>query len=258
MKFQLDLHPHSEYISNFYRKNNYWEKYVTEVLIELFKKYGSTHIFIDIGANIGYFSLLAASYGVETHAFEPIKENLKLFRSSIDKNNYNHLIKVYDFALSDNDIPIQMNISYDNMGLSSTRVFPDINYTEKVNTKTFDQVFEYNMIPMIVKIDVEHMEDKVLYGMSKLLKYVTHIIIEISEVNKHVLDFLKKNGFNEVINIGFDEEEAKGIDFNSTHLDMVKYESKIDMLNFNDYSQIMVLFIKYALKGHLKSKFHST
>lgn len=80
--FKINLHKHSEWISNFIRKNNYWDKIDTEILNEMFKK-NKNMIFVDIGANIGYFYLFLSSFGVKSIGFEPMKENYELFEKSI-------------------------------------------------------------------------------------------------------------------------------------------------------------------------------
>jgi FkbM family methyltransferase len=74
-------------------------------------------LFIDIGANIGYYSLLAASIGIKCIAFEPIQKNYRLFEKSIKQNNFQHLIKLYKIALGEEHKMVEFNIINHNMGV---------------------------------------------------------------------------------------------------------------------------------------------
>ena len=56
-------------------------------------------IFLDIGANVGSFSLTMASYGFSVVAFEAFGENSDLIQASICKNSFEHLITLHSKAL---------------------------------------------------------------------------------------------------------------------------------------------------------------
>ena len=54
-------------------------------------------IFVDVGANIGYFSLLAANLvGTEgtVYAFEPEPGNHELLRKNIELNSYSNIVMI--------------------------------------------------------------------------------------------------------------------------------------------------------------------
>ena len=99
--FHLELHPGAEYISDYIRKYGCWEPITTEVLIEVFNARKPNTVFVDIGANIGYFSFLAAQQGIQVVAFEPVATNYGLFTKSIAINNYHKLVKTFMVPLSD-------------------------------------------------------------------------------------------------------------------------------------------------------------
>lgn len=62
-------------------------------------------IFIDVGANIGWFSFIAANYGYTVFAFEPFKENLARFNHSLCLGHpkARKRITVFPFALGSRD-----------------------------------------------------------------------------------------------------------------------------------------------------------
>ena len=58
--------------------------------------------FLDIGANTGYYSLLAATSGpTKTYAFEPSPGPLHYLKLNVDLNNFSQQIEIIDVALSD-------------------------------------------------------------------------------------------------------------------------------------------------------------
>ena len=223
----LQLHP-DEYISNCVRKKGFWEAYTTEVLMELFK-YRPNTIFVDIGANIGYFSIIAASYGINVIAFEPVQANSDLFEISIGLNGCEKLITLYKIPLSDRIENISLNICNYNMGLCSSRDLDNTDYTIKTTTSTLDNFdSHFGGYNLIVKIDVECMEQKVLQGMLRTLEAgkITHIIIEMEKYNQAIKDIMLCYKYDYYISIGFDREEKTSIDGNSTYLSSSKYVSR--------------------------------
>ena len=83
----------------------YWEGYqnfeYTDIFIKLIKK---INVFYDIGANIGYYSLLAEikNNNIKVVAFEPANGPLFYFRENIKINKLKN-IKVESLALSDKE-----------------------------------------------------------------------------------------------------------------------------------------------------------
>ena len=58
-------------------------------------------VFINIGANIGYYCCIALRSGKYTIAFEPIPGNLRYLYNNIKANQYEKSIEVFPVALSD-------------------------------------------------------------------------------------------------------------------------------------------------------------
>lgn len=197
MDFTIYAHGPGEYISDWIRQNNCWEPEIHEILRELFDQSPNV-IFVDIGSNIGYFSLLSASRKVKTISFEPISANFSLFEESIKKNSYQDLITLHKIGLSDVSGTGSFKIYKSNMGMCSSRDFSGFQQEEQVDLKTFDELYTYNFPgTFIIKIDAEHMELNVLKGMEKNLHRVSHLIIEISKTSDthDIFLLLKHHGF---------------------------------------------------------------
>jgi len=52
-------------------------------------------IFMDIGANIGYFSALAAAHNAHVYAFEPMEKNYDMIRCTMGNSKEMHGIRLY-------------------------------------------------------------------------------------------------------------------------------------------------------------------
>ncbi len=73
-------------------KHEYYEKKLSSFIQQYFDKKreeGKESIFVDVGANIGWFSLLAASHGAsKVYAFEPNLQNMIRFCESLSLNRW--------------------------------------------------------------------------------------------------------------------------------------------------------------------------
>jgi FkbM family methyltransferase len=100
--FQLAVYSHDDIVSNRIRSDGVWEAAVlTEVRTnlvqrgELFKPM----VFVDIGANVGFFTIYAASLGAHVIAFEPLKQNVELIKVSACINGLDEQIELYGIGL---------------------------------------------------------------------------------------------------------------------------------------------------------------
>ncbi len=115
----LELYIHGEedkYVSRQIREQGIWEPYETALVVK-FLQPGS--VFVDVGANIGYFSVLAAAL-VGDHgqvvAFEPDPANFALLQASAALNSLDGRIEAIEAGLSQNDSEGNLYLSKDNLG----------------------------------------------------------------------------------------------------------------------------------------------
>ena len=147
--------------------------------------------FIDVGANLGWFSVLAAMQvgsGGRVVAFEPSSSmRIRLLRS-ISLNQVNN-VRVEAAALSDEDgTAFLTGATTENSGLATImngNVFSDNDMPEEVATIRFDDYWRSHISGQIrlFKIDVEGAELKVLQGMTELLQsgLCDSLMVEISD-----------------------------------------------------------------------------
>jgi len=165
-------------------------------------------VFIDVGANIGYYSLLAASIikKGKIFAFEVDKRALNNFYENINLNKLEDKIDVIEKLVSDKD-------GYERFIVSSESEVNRI-VGESENNKDFlkfpciklDSFAKEKNISFIdfLKIDVEGAEYKVLKGAEELLKE-KRIKYLLFEVNKNLKDYgkSKKDVFEMLSNFGY-------------------------------------------------------
>jgi FkbM family methyltransferase len=81
--------------------DGYWEMWLTEVIAERVKP---GMIVADIGANLGYYTLLMAELVGPTgkvHAFEPNPSMVERLRNSVDLNGLSRQVEVHNIALGE-------------------------------------------------------------------------------------------------------------------------------------------------------------
>ena len=154
--------------------SNVWDKIVALTQGSALEKDSSMdRVFVDVGANIGYFSLAAAALGYKVVAFEPTSIHAKKLAKSIELNTFEHPVTLYQNTVSD-------------VG------------DHGENTVALSDILD-GMDAYILKIDVEEDGDatKVLSGAKQWIhdRKVQHIIMKLSDSNSHVSEMMNEAGY---------------------------------------------------------------
>nr|MDQ6948125.1 FkbM family methyltransferase [Actinomycetota bacterium] len=168
-----------------------WEEPTTKFLRSVARP-GWT--FLDVGANAGYFSLLARDLGGPTstvHAFEPNPEVGDLLTRSVAEHG-DGAVTLVRAAVGDHQGEVEFHVSVDpgNSGLSSLR--NDVLGESRrvaVDMVTLDDHCSTNgLVPDVIKIDVEGCEAQVLGGAERLLDtgVVRYVICEFEPIRAPV------------------------------------------------------------------------
>ena len=108
---------------------NVYENFEIEILIEKLEAHMTV---IDIGANIGYYTLLAASRVEKVLAFEPDTTNFKLLEKNVAVNNCNN-VTCYQLAIADKEGSVTLYENPENFG--DRRIYSFEDAGEKVEVK---------------------------------------------------------------------------------------------------------------------------
>lgn len=141
-------------------------------------------IFLDVGANIGIFSIAAAMTATEGEvlAFEPHTTNRQRLERHVELNSPSAPIRVFESALSDTDGEMTFTEEEGDVAGHGTAQL-DRTGRNTVSTKKFDNMVKSGDVPEpnIIKIDIEGGEWNALNGMKETLASdsVRGIVVEI-------------------------------------------------------------------------------
>jgi len=129
-------------------------------------------VFYDLGANIGFYSLLASRLISEgkIYAFEPSPQSRAVFEKQMQLNGErmkDNCITLLPYAVSDTEKETEFtkNASDGNTYLANSPVFLEARHKIKVKTVSIDGLIEQGYAkPTVLKIDVEGAELDVLKG----------------------------------------------------------------------------------------------
>ena len=136
----------------------------TKLIKKIVKK---KHIVLDIGANIGYFTLIMANQAKQVHAFEPELRNFEILKKNVELNRLSN-VKLYNLAVTETTGKTKLHLA--DIGRGMHRIYPSHwckgGVTDVGSVRIDDIIGDANF----VKMDIEGSELGALKGMIKLLK----------------------------------------------------------------------------------------
>lgn len=151
--------------------------------IQRYLKVGDS--FLDIGANIGLYTLLACSVVSKSgsvDSFEPCPKTFRRLEENVARNELNQ-VKLHQTVLGENSSVIKFTVDLDTINhvLSSAPPKTEDNYIE-VSCQPLDEIINDKDYAM-AKLDVEGYELPVLRGGSKMLSHQNPpvLMLEINE-----------------------------------------------------------------------------
>jgi len=158
-------------------------------------------VIIDVGANVGCFTLLCSRLFQckSIDSFEPIPDVFKCLNENT-KNVKN--VRVHNLAVSNNDGESYMSFDEQNSSISKKIVNKKGLRVKNITLESFFKKQKITKIDLL-KIDVESFENLVLEGAQDVLQNVRYLMIEIT---------IKDNS-NYTISSIFSQLKGKGYDF---------------------------------------------
>lgn len=178
-QYKADL---GDWLGQYVYLTGVYEPPTARVIAELLKP-GDT--FIDVGANSGFFTLLASRRVGEAGrvlSFEPVPSMRKRLLENISLNDMSN-IRVHDVAISNAEglLPL-FEGPEGHKGTSSLRHLDNSAATIEVKTLPLDTFGEVLPAVKLVKIDVEGAEHLVLEGMTNIFdRHHPYMVIEITD-----------------------------------------------------------------------------
>ena len=215
-KFSIDIHDPASALSGV----EPWDPYIWERILALTRTDDGDEkgYFIDVGAKLGYTTLMTASLGYRVVSFEPMSRNAKKLARSVERNQgFSDRVKLYQNAvgaihgqkvsLTENQENGEVtNVSQPSNNNTSQEVY-GVDFVHEVTLS--DVLLFLPHMPIdahIVKVDVEGMEGSVLLGARDWIcsQTVKHILIEFSEATRtnkaapatEMFAFMQRAGYN--------------------------------------------------------------
>jgi FkbM family methyltransferase len=174
-------------------------------------------ICFDIGANVGFYTLLFSQYAKAVYAFEPLPRNLKYLNRLVEINRIANA-HVVPYAVSD-----VSTAGYFSKGADHSLGRLDKEGDLSVSVMTCDQfVADSGVVPNLIKIDVEGSEFDVLTGASNLLKssHPTLLLsVHSDRLRSDCLSLLGKLDYRSIIPLN-SKDSQKATEF-AVHFDRV-------------------------------------
>ena len=188
---------------------------ITLFLVFVREDYGEVepnNVVIDIGANIGVFSLYAAYNGArQVYAYEPNTEFYECLLRNISENKLEDVIIPYKLAVSGVDgdtVKFPVKPSQCNAILTDD----DGEDFELVKTTTLEKILSTNSVSVVdlLKLDCEGAEYDILFTSNDaVLEKIRAIRLEYHRGWDNIVSFLMKHGFEQ--SYIMDDRAAAGI-----------------------------------------------
>lgn len=182
-------------------------EYGTEILYR--KVIRSDMVVVDIGANVGIYTLHALKAGAEVYAFEPTPETFNILRHNVALNGFEYSPKVhlYNSAVSDREEMTEFAVVSNSCGHNSMFRENKDDKIIRVPTVRLDDTLDGIKIDCF-KVDVEGAEMLVLNGMESLLTNNASVVgfVEFAPGNlrrsgiepRDLYDRLNQMGFRDI------------------------------------------------------------
>ncbi|MCC6004377.1 MAG: FkbM family methyltransferase [Thermofilum sp.] len=152
------------------------------------------HVFVDVGANVGFYSLIASKLVGSTgrvYAIEAVPSTIAVLRANVKLNDCRNVV-VHEVAAWSTRGKLKLSVPLSLYGLASV-ARNGLNFT--VEAFTLDDLLHNENRIDLIKIDVEGAELEVLKGAQKVLRKTRYIVLELSHNVSEILRILQETGF---------------------------------------------------------------
>lgn len=151
-------------------------------------------LFLDIGANIGSYTVLASKVcGARTIAFEPDQGTANALRRNIAINALEGLVTIEQVALGTEDGEICFTAGLDTMNRVATAAD---RHVQTVPVRRLDGIADLTN-PTFAKLDVEGFEEEVLAGATNILSAPSLLALQLETCGPSIKRLISSFGFEQ-------------------------------------------------------------
>lgn len=179
--------------------------------IEWINSFSNGDLLYDIGANVGMYSIYAASKGIKVIAFEPESQNFAQLNRNIFLNQFQNQVTGLNLAIGKSSAIDYLFLSTFTVGEAINNLGSSVDYNHKPMESVFKQgamsislddlVEKFNLpVPNHIKIDVDGLESDIISGAKATLSHpeLKSILVELNDdlpEDSGAVEVLRKNGF---------------------------------------------------------------
>lgn len=155
-----------------------------------------SELLLDVGANVGIYTIFAAVRGIKVFAFEPEAQNYAILCRNIFLNEVDVL--AYCVALSNKEGPNKLYLSGYLPGGSCHSFGESVDHRLMHSERKFVQgsigyyLDSFGMTPDYIKIDVDGFEHHVMEGGKRSIKNAKSVLIEINTALPEHMNVVEK------------------------------------------------------------------
>tara|TARA_R110001599_G_scaffold353851_2_gene600188 strand:- start:8067 stop:8909 length:843 start_codon:yes stop_codon:yes gene_type:complete len=175
------------HVSRCIREEGIWEPYETALLLASLSR---GDVFLDVGANIGYYPIIAARLVGEqgaVFAFEPDAANFNLLQGNLRLNDCEHIVAAFEAGLAATSGPAQLYLSEDNAGDHQVFAAGSRRRSQPIQLFNGSEFLRGRMQRLdVLKVDVQGAEYAVMVGLLPLLRelpQMPRMIIELTPLS---------------------------------------------------------------------------
>ena len=163
--------------------------------VELLQLFNGKGTFLDLGANIGVFSLGFASQGWKGIAFEAGKHNYEVLQTSLEKNAFD--VSLYNKAISDKTgmLYFYENGPWGQVVKSDEEVTSGIKMEALALDDFINEAKDFSDTIDLIKVDIEGSEVAAIRGMRQFLEAYSYPCMYV-EVNVYTLSLQGESPFS--------------------------------------------------------------
>ena len=197
-----------EHVSGSIIRDGTWEEGWVNKLHSILRK-DPYSVFIDIGANVGVYSLTMAKLGRAVIAVDAVEGNIARICKSVQAGNLKNNIVLIHNALSNRREKLIPGETFKNVGATFMRKIPKkISGQRTVAAVRLDDLLSvFNLTKVVMKMDVEGFENHILAGGRKFFQTVDveYLMMEFAfhrnrSTGTFIINFLKEYGLKPQLN----------------------------------------------------------
>lgn len=158
-----------------------WEPHLTRYLT---RNLNLTDVFIDVGANLGYYIIVCAPLVNRIVAFEPVSITYNYCKENIILNQLKN-VDLYQYGLWHEEATLDIRLDISSMMSASISQDSGASYVEPIRCVSLDNMIKSGELQLprldVIKMDIEGAEASALKGMQQtIMQFRPKILMELN------------------------------------------------------------------------------